>query len=1061
MTRRSRSSSRRDRPIAGWAAAAFAVGCGLPPLAGAWTLDLALAGATSIAASCTAVAAVGLLAWGRRAAGRACAIGSVAMLGAGLAIRAGCWSLPDAEGCAGGGLGEVLLAAEDAQGTRQDLRVPEEGTPARVVGRVATGSTTRLAGSDWLGHELGRGGGLRCELEDVTIRGGDGRADARLRGSITIASSSESARLEAGEVIEARGWLLPARAGRNPRPAPPLEGSWPPGGPRAATIATLAIGDGAVRVIEPAPGGIVGALRSAREELRRRVERVARAAGAESSEGPPDPRPALAMTMLLGRGSFDDPETRDHFARSGLSHLVAISGFNFAVLALGSSLVLRACGGPWRVATLAAAILALGYLGIVDDEPSVARAGWIAVAGSLADAAGRRYRAVSLLAGAAIVLLASDPLAIGRPGFQLTFAAVLALRWAATPLGHRWYGRDEDAPATVIDAIVASVRGLVVSSLAVWLVVTPISVVHFGQVSWLGLPLSIPAIPLGGLAIGNGLAVAVAAAIDERLAIPLAHSWIALTGAILWIAELPGRLHVPDLDVGRPGWAWAAILSAAAILWCRSELRPLRKVAVGLLAIGWLPITAAALASGDHRGPEWTMLDVGDGSCHILQSGSRAVVFDAGSLDLPSLGARTAVPALRAAGVSRIEAIIVSHPNLDHFAAVPAIMARFPTGRLIVSPAMLEAATDDASGPCGRLVETARALGVAVEVGAVGRAERMIDAEWTWLHPDAGDRYPGDNDGSQVIQVRWALGDGGFEIVLAGDVETRGVLDLVARSSRVDADLIEMPHHGSWRPAVAAWIETIRPRAVLQSTGPERWRRDRWGEVLAGTIRRVTCVDGAVRARAAVAGRPQRSVLLERWTPRGWEPCGSIPIDGRAGEAAGTLSGVSDAAASPAGVGSHRRSGRGHPRSPRSRATPNRAGPAARSVRCRRQDSGGRLRGHRPAPRDQTTSTTHRGHAASPRPRASTGPSAATIAPTRDHGRQDPRRRPGPDSSRSRTRAGRTKATFPSRAPPWSEATAARRPCGYRAGTREGPRGGSGSYRGRLPRNVTRPGATG
>jgi ComEC/Rec2-related protein len=735
-----------------------------------------------------------------------------------------------------------------------------------------------------------------------------------------------------------------------------------------------------------------------------------------------------------------------------LSHLVAISGFNFAVLGIGTAILMRVFGGPWRLTAVVTAGLAAAYLVAVDDEPSVARAGFVAVAGAAAEACGRRYRATSLLGAIAILLLAIDPLAIADPGFQLTFAAVLALRWAASPLGERWYGRDEEAPATAFDACVGAIRSLVVSSIAVWLVVTPLSVVHFGQVSWLGLPLSIVAIPLGGLTIASGLAVASVACIHESLAVPLAHAWVHLTGALLWIAELPSRWQVPDLEVGRVGWAWAAIVSVAAVAWCRSRLWPVRRAAFGLLAVGWTGVAGAAIRHGHEATLEWVMLDVGDGSCHILRHGDVAVVFDAGSLDLSSLGIRTVAPALRASGVRRLEAVIVSHPNLDHFAAVPAILARFPTERLIVNPVMYEAATRDPDGASGQLLAAAAAFGVPIEIGAAGRREWLAGSSWTWLHPHPDARYAGDNDGSQVIHVQYPVGDRTFDAVLAGDLETAGVRDLIGRNAVPRPHLVELPHHGSWRPAVAAWIESMRPAAVYQSTGPERWQRDRWRDVLSGSTRRVTCVDGAVRARIEVRGEggTEPVVRLSRWASSRWEPCGIIPIDRDVARE------LSAAEAVPAATGSRPRSGRVRPRSPRSRDPVRRSESESRSIRSRRGSSDDTPRVDLHAPPGRRTSTRCPGHAASPRRRGSTTPSEASTAPTPDHAGSRRRHPPDRVCARSRTREANTTAMcrWPSPARPGSRKAAIPRPCRER--TPEGPRDERGWVRDPSPRNATR-----
>lgn len=1051
MTRRSRSSSRRERPVVPWAAAAFAVGCGLPPMCGTWTLGGDLGTYAFAGAAVSAVG--GLVLFGIRSAvaGRGATMVALVLLGSGAVIGAGRWSLVTPADRSAVRAGVVLIPAETGTGSRCDLGVPDEGLPTRLFARVATPPRPPPPGSDWLAHELEHGEGVRFEVEDASIDSGDGKP-RRVRGRIRVALASAVNGLGVGDRIEGRGWMFAARTSRNPHPAPRSYDAWPSGGREGSTTATVTLGVDGLRVIGRESNAISTLLRNGRQGLRDRVERLVEAAATRAASGAPDPRPGLALTMLFGRGVRDDPETRDHFARSGLSHLVAISGFNFAVLGLGAAVVMRSVGGPWRLTAVAAAGLAGAYLVVVDDEPSVVRAGFVAVAGAMAEACGRRYRAGSLLGAVAISLLAADPIAITDPGFQLTFGAVLALRWAATPLGQRWYGHDDDAPSTLGDASIGAIRGLIVSSIAVWLVVTPISIVHFGQFSWLGLPLSIIAIPLGGLTIANGLAVAAVAAVDERLAGPLSDAWVWLTGVVLWIAETPARWQVPDIEIGRVGWAWAMIVAVAAVAWCRSRLWPVRRLAASVMAVGWTAVGWEAIQSGRDEAVEWIMLDVGDGSCHILRHGSDAVVFDAGSLDLRSLGIRTATPALRAAGVRRLEAVIVSHPNIDHFAAVPAILAGFPTERLIVNPMMQEAAMRDPGGASGKLLAAARSLRVPVEIGAAGRRERLAGGTWTWLHPPPDARYAGDNDGSQVIHVQWPIDGRTVDAVLAGDLETAGVRDLLDGESPLHPHLVELPHHGSWRPAVAAWIESMDPAAVYQSTGSERWRRDRWNDALSGSLRRVTCIDGAVRAKIeSRGGGPAGPVVtFARWDSSGWRPCGMVSIDRP------TDRELSDSAASPAAVESRRRSGRVRPRSPRSRDPARRAESGSRSDRSRRRTRDGIPRSSRPGPRGRTTSRRRPGRAASPRRPGSTTPWEASTGPYPRRAGRRRRRPPGRAFARSRTQAASTRARFRSQASVMPRSRRAEPPSRHSVRRPANPRAGRGSARARSPPIVTR-----
>jgi len=996
-----RTSDPVAMPLLPSLAIAWAAGCAIVPTCGPWMVAPDTAWAATAGGLVAGLAALGLARpWaakpGSRGAARTAAILAligVGLLAAGHAIRAAAWAAvpPAVDTLVAEGL--VSIPAGDATGVRADLALPRDGMLARVAGRVATSPRPREAGSDRLAAALRREPRSALELSDATVDAADGSVRT-VRGRVRVSMAGDPPDLAVGDRIEATGRLFPREPSPNPRPGASGPDGWPSAGREDSTVATLALPASApCAIVRPAGRSTAGSLAVFRTTLRDRVEaalpdRWGWIVDPDGRRIETTPRARLGLSMLFGRGDRDDPEVREHFARSGLSHLVAISGFNFAVLALGCSIAVRSVGAPWRLAAAATALLAGAYFLAVTPEPSVMRAACVATAGAASELGGRRYRSGSLLALAATVILLADPLAIADPGFQLTFAAVLALRWAGTPLLGRWYGAAPGVPASWPDAIAATVRGLAVSTLAVWIAVTPIVVAHFGQVPWAGLPLSLPAIPVAAFAIGNGLLVALLAAIDPALATPAAYAWMACLEATLAFAELPARWSLPDPTLVPPHWSWAALATLAGVGWCRAIRWPVRRAWAGALALAWTPIAWGIAASGPATDGQVTMLAVGDGSCYLVGSGSRIAVFDAGSLDRDSLGARTVVPALLAAGVRRIEAVVVSHPNLDHFTAVPAILARFPTGRLVVNERFLRIAEEMPDSGPGRLRSIADASGVPIAIAGRGTELELAGARWTWLHPGPHERYRKENDSSFVIRVRFP-GAPTPTLLLTGDLEADGVRDLLRHERPDPVDVLELPHHGSWRPEIAALLEIARPRVVLQSTGPERLRRDRWEPYLARTLRRVTCRDHAIRISFGNDGFAR----VERWCDGRWAASGRVALGPRTSaprrERPSTrrreipVSRVTAEAGRRAGSARRRRSARAPPRSTRSEVRPRQDPP--RSAPDRTSPDGDRGRNPRATTRDRPTrrsprsrSTRDRPDRRPLRPRASIAPEGAT-----------------------------------------------------------------------------------
>ncbi|MBL9120794.1 MAG: ComEC/Rec2 family competence protein [Phycisphaerae bacterium] len=605
----------------------------------------------------------------------------------------------------------------------------------------------------------------------------------------------------------------------------------------------------------------------------------------------------LLETMLLG-------EDRDHpasvvntertFASAGLAHLIAISGFNLAILAGSIGWAATVFRVPRLLGEGASIPLLVAYSLIVEPQASVTRSAVCAVGASLGVIMLRRWCTGSVLAIAAIAVLAADPGDILRPGFQLTFAAVLALRHLGPRLHERWYG-DRAAPETWLEFLAHATRTMLTTTVAVWLTTTPIAVWHFGRVVPLAVPLSMAAIPIGSLLLLGGYATVGCSLISATLAVPCASGSALLAYVLLHVARV-GAMAAPLLPPINASWPWCLATALAGALWCVVQQRRNARIARAFLLIVWLgPLGLAVVSRATAEAPilRVTMMAVGDGSAFLVQSGSSNVLVDAGSSSSTSLARTVVVPCLEAAEVRSLDAVIVTHPDLDHFSAVPSLIAEGRVRELLVTDFFLLAATHDPTGGAGRLVSVAQANGVPITVVAKGLSRRFDRTEWCWLHPSPGFAPQKDNDTSQVICVTARVGDSGdaIRVLFLGDLEARGAIQL-GMETDVAAEICELPHHGSWQPAIMPLLARVQPRLVMQSTAATRFGRDRWSGVwgeIGAPYRHVTCRDGAMRLEVTEAG----VIRIERWRDqllgRGWTPAGLVPSRVRTSEGRSAL----------------------------------------------------------------------------------------------------------------------------------------------------------------------------
>jgi len=554
--------------------------------------------------------------------------------------------------------------------------------------------------------------------------------------------------------------------------------------------------------------GASGYVRSARSLGRDRAAvlrhpvLVARAAVADAIRSVLGERPAAGIVAGLSVGLQDalSREQWQQLARTGTSHLMAISGLHIAMVAAiaawaGAALQrLRQRRGATR-ATRDAAVVA----GTLAAALYSALAGWsvptqrtmimIALAAWALHARrhGGLFDGLAICAAAVILL---DPLSMLAPGFWLSFGAVAAILAATTG-----YVRRPGAVRSYLHTQVAVTVGLV-----------PVLVGSFGQLSLVSAIVNLVAIPLYTLVIVPAVLVASACALlAPPLGAVLLHGVARLIEATWVVVAAPAQWPLATIAVaGLSPFAWAMLLTGAVA--ALAPLPPRGRWAGALLAGAacfWrpepLPVGAACVG----------VLDVGQGLAVVVQTRGHALVFDAG----PSFrsgtdaGQLVVVPYLRHRGIGIVDALVVSHDDDDHKGGAASVAAAMDVRRLIAGPSVRTLDQDDATH-------------VVLE-----RCRRGLRWEWDgvrfeWLHP-GNTPHDRDNDSSCVLQVS----AGEHRLLLTGDVEGEAEAEMLAEGALRSVEVVVAPHHGSRSSSTSRFVAATRPRWVVFAVG----HRNRWG----------------------------------------------------------------------------------------------------------------------------------------------------------------------------------------------------------------------------------------
>ena len=618
--------------------------------------------------------------------------------------------------------------------------------------------------------------------------------------------------------------------------------------------------------------GVAGTLRSRTLELvpategpAAVLEGIRRAAGERLAAVLPEPEAGLAAGILIGLRDRVDREVAAAFTTAGVSHVVAISGWNIAIVAAAVAAVAGGLGRRRRSVATAVAIAL--YVAFAGASASVLRAGAMAGVVLLARESGRAGQAAAALGWAAFLLLLVDPAFAADAGFQLSTLATAGLIAWATPttasLQRRTGGR---VPRWITETLGVS--------LAAQLATLPIVVVAFGRIALIAPALNLVVVPLvapvmaaGILALGGGILVGLGApdVVGSVLAVP---AWVGLRTMIALVfaaAGVPYASVEVEPPVGTLLGASLVLLIAVIVLSRRGSPRasapstasvgkadrveqgaPTRGRRLAVLALVVSLACSGAVAAARPSGvARLSVLDVGQGDAILLEGaeGGRLLIDGGPDPDRLLVELDGRLPPWD----RRIDVVILSHPHEDHVAGLAMLLARYRVGT-VLEPGMRGA------GP-GYEALTAVLADGAPRRATIGAGDRLAvdDIELSVLWPIPG-TVPAvaPDDGTAINNVSVVLLGtiGERRILLAGDVEEEVDPTLLAADLPV-VDVLKVAHHGSRTATTEAFVQRVRPAVAIASAGagnpyghPARATVDRLAAAGARVLR--TDLDGTV-----------------------------------------------------------------------------------------------------------------------------------------------------------------------------------------------------------------------
>ncbi|MGC9670508.1 ComEC/Rec2 family competence protein [Planosporangium sp. 12N6] len=558
----------------------------------------------------------------------------------------------------------------------------------------------------------------------------------------------------------------------------------------------------------------------------------------------PDEPGGLLPGLVVGDTTRLEPAVAEDFRTTGMTHLLAVSGSNVAIV-LGVVLGLaRWCRAGPRLAAAICAVALVGFVILVRPSPSVLRAAALGALALLALASGRPRSAVPGLAAVVIVLVLVDPQLAGEPGFALSVLATAGLLLLAP--GWRDALRRQRVPAGLAEAVAVPASAQ--------LACAPVIAALSGGVGLAAVPANLLAVP----AVPPATVLGVAAAL-------LSPVWPAGAGLAVWLASWPARwiilvghygAQTPAGVAPWPAGAVGGLLLAAvlAALLVAGRYRPVRRLAAVVTVAAVIGTVPIRLAAPGWPPPGWLLVvcDVGQGDAAVLPvAPGRAVVVDAGPEPAAVDGC------LRRLGIREVPLLVVSHFHADHVGGVDGVFRGRRVGA-VVTTAHPEPAT-------GRRQVLAAAAAHRTPVRQAMPGERYAggDLRLVVVGPDRTlvNTRSDPNNNSLVLRVTI----GRHSLLLAGDAEEDEQQSLLGAQVRVD--VLKVSHHGSAFQS-PAFLDAARPAIAFVSVGvgnvyghPNPGVLDRLARGGARVLRTdrsgdLAAVDAGGRLAVAVRGAP-------------------------------------------------------------------------------------------------------------------------------------------------------------------------------------------------------------
>ncbi len=562
---------------------------------------------------------------------------------------------------------------------------------------------------------------------------------------------------------------------------------------------------------------------------------------------------ALLAALLLGYRTDIDAATNEAFRQTGLFHFISLSGMNFAILVGIIWWFCKAAGLMKPARAAVCTIAAVIFLLVVPPNAPAMRAGIMCTVFCASFFFRRQSNPLNSLSLAAIILLLIKPTELFEVSWQLTFASVLGIILFTDRIANFLYERTierywsnktfktQNFFHITLKKLVSLIVNMFAVTFAACLASSGILLYNFYTINYLTWLWTIIMSPLIALISIIGYLKLIITLVLPTLANFLGIIANLLSVYLIWIIKLFASWHISEVLIGSVPWIviilyYGFIFFAA---YARINRPLLKKVIVTVMFSAIILFLVVSKCQRVYRDNLIvTTLDVGHGQAILAQlPGKTNILFDAGSLHYSDIGRKIIVPFLNYSGIGTIDAIIISHGDIDHINGIPEIVEYRRIGGVYADDAVFPG-TD----PCGppKVLKTFLAKnGIKIQP----LKPNFDRIEILWPNKQTGnDEKLSNNNKSVVSLIKFA----GRKILLCSDIEEASQKNLIARDPALKTDIVVVPHHGSTRTLDDSFLENLNASTLIYSCGRSQYENQH-SSLSANSIKSFyTAGDGAI-----------------------------------------------------------------------------------------------------------------------------------------------------------------------------------------------------------------------